>query len=115
MRTELGTIKGDVDVIDEFALLGVVLGSIRVRKGGVFRLIGKVSGDVVVEPGGETDLTGLVGGDAANTGGVLTVVGVVTGRLLAQAGRTRLDENAVVRGGVLGEVDRIKVTRIDPA
>ena len=109
--SEGGKIEGDVDVNDYFTLTGVISGSVRVEQRGAFRLIGVVAGDLVVEPGGETELFGVVAGDAINTGGSLTVVGVVVGRLRAQAGHTRLDEKATVVGGVQGSVERIRLAR----
>lgn len=111
MRTEAGRIEGDVVVTDELTLLGVVQGSVRVGTGGRLRLLGTVGHDLVVEAGGEAELVGVVKRDVTNSGGTLTVVGRIRGRLYANAGQTRLDENSDVAGGVQGAVERVRISR----
>ena len=111
MRTEAGKIQGDLEVTDGLILMGMVQGSVRVGGGGQLRLLGTVSGDLAVEPGGEVELVGLVRQDATNSGGNLTVVGTISGRLYAKAGRTRLDKQAVVKGGIEGDVERVEIAR----
>jgi hypothetical protein len=115
MRTELGRIDGDLEVVDGLVLVGSVSGSVSVRRGGDFTLAGSVSGDVLVEAGASADLMGMVGGDVRNAGGTLTVQGMVKGALRAEAGATRVDAEAIVEGGIEGPVETVKLSTYVPS
>ncbi|BBE51979.1 hypothetical protein OYT1_ch2466 [Ferriphaselus amnicola] len=99
MRSESGKIEGDLEVKEDFALYGMVTGSILVT-GGVLHLHGMCVKNLVVRPGGTAKLHGMVNGDAVNEGGSLEVHGTVSGAVRTVNGTTMVSPSAVVVRGV---------------
>ena len=95
MRTENGTIEGDLVVTGPFTLNGVVTGTVVVKAGGIFKLNG-VASKLIVQDGADVSLRGVVGGDVKNEGGKLEVLGVVSGALITTRGETSVAPNAVI-------------------
>lgn len=101
MRAESGKIEGDFEVKDDFALHGMVTGSIVVISGGILSLHGMCVKNVIVRSGGTAKLYGMVNGDAINEGGSLEVHGTVSGAVRTINGTTVVSPSAVVVRGVL--------------
>ena len=99
MRTERGTIEGDLDVQENFILYGMVTGNILVS-GGILHLHGMCLKNVIVRSGGIAKLNGMVSGDAINEGGSLEVHGTVNGAVRTLNGTTVVSPSAVVVRGV---------------
>ena len=100
MRTESGTIEGDLRVEDDFTLQGMVTGDVTVGRGGHLELQGMVAGGLKVEDGATAVVRGMVAKDVLNAGH-LTVYGMVIGRLDSTTGAS----TTIVRGAhINGEV-----------
>ena len=101
LRTINENIEGDTWLEQDVELHGIILGSVIVRAGKLFRVCGSVSGNIKLEARARVFLYGYVGGDIVNSGGILEVYGVVNGRVIRQAGTTRIDRQAKVYGGLI--------------
>jgi hypothetical protein len=79
-HTERGTIDGDVYVCDggDLKLFGVITGTLTVGLGGYAHVRGIV-GNLAVQNAGGAVLDGICSGNARNSGGQLTVRGIVAG------------------------------------
>ncbi|HEX7998576.1 MAG TPA: polymer-forming cytoskeletal protein [Pyrinomonadaceae bacterium] len=97
MRIEKGEVRGNLEIKDEFTLLGTAKGNINVRDGGVLELNGTCEGDLILEEGSTVRLNGTVNGDVYNRGGKLKVYGIIKGRLHKEAGETFVDDKAEIR------------------
>lgn len=100
MRSEIGRIDGDIEVKENFTLIGTVTGNILVTTGGVLHLHGICFKNVIVRHGGTAKLYGKVSGDAINEGGSLEVQGTVNGAVRTVNGITIVSSTAVVVRGV---------------
>jgi hypothetical protein len=101
LRTINENIEGDTWLEQDVELHGIILGSVIVRAGKLFRVCGAVSGSVKLEARARVFLYGYVGGDIVNSVGCLEVYGVVNGRVIRQAGTTRIDRQAMGYGGLI--------------
>jgi hypothetical protein len=97
MRIEKGEIQGNLEIKDEFMLLGTVRGNIRVIDGGVLELNGSCEGDLILEEGATVRLNGTVNRDVYNRGGKLKVYGIIKGSLRKEAGETFVHSKAEIR------------------
>jgi hypothetical protein len=100
MRTERGTIEGDIRLTEEIAISGMVTGNISVLAGGVLHLSGMCVKNVHVLTGGFARLSGMVNGDVINEGGSLEVHGTVHGSVRTVNGQTVVSPGAIVVRGV---------------
>jgi len=105
VKSEHGKIDGDLRVREEFALHGMITGTVIVEQSGILHLHGTVCQDLILEQGSRVDLHGMVTGNVLNRGGRLRVFGTITGALRHAAGQTLLDPKAVVRGDVIGSTE----------
>lgn len=101
MRTVNDKIEGDVNLLEDLQLNGLITGSVTVTSGVNFHLNGMVSKNVRLEPGSNAVINGTVSGELRNEGGTVTIGGVV-GILVKIAGTTTVRDGAVVKKS-LGE------------
>jgi len=101
LKTIRENIEGDTWLEQDVELHGIILGSVIVPAGRLFHVCGAVSGSVHLEARARVFLYGYVGGDVVNNGGCLELYGVVNGRVIRQAGTTRIDRQALVYGGLI--------------
>lgn len=85
----------DLRVSDRRTVSDVVDGRITIGAGGYLELTGSCD-ELVVESEGHAIVRGTVRGNAVNRGGhlVLEASGVVSGRLVEEAGETRIEAGA---------------------
>ena len=100
MRIVHDKIVGAERVSDSLQLHGMITGDTTVVAGGRLTLHGMCCQDLVIEGGAEALLYGMVAGNVYNRGGKLAAFGMITGSLMTEAGETKIDSNAVIRGGV---------------
>ncbi len=98
MIDETGKVEGNLLVIDDRLLHGMVTGSVTVTVSGYLELHGMVCGDLILEPGGIVALHGMVVGNVYNRGGDLDVYGTIRGSLHDEGGATVVDPDAIVGG-----------------
>ncbi|MFA5910633.1 MAG: polymer-forming cytoskeletal protein [Vicinamibacterales bacterium] len=108
MRSEHGTIEGDLRLPESLQLHGFVTGAVTVPGNTTLVLHGLVGKHLVVERGGEAIIHGMVNGDVSNDGGVVSVYGMINGAVHNQSGTTVLYPKAVVKGAVVGNVTRLE-------
>lgn len=101
MRIEKGEIRGNLEIDDDFTLLGMVTGNITVLDGGTLELNGTCHRDLIVEKGATVSLNGTVKGNVHNRGGRLEVYGIIDGRLHKEAGESFIDDRAIIRSAAL--------------
>lgn len=89
-------LRGDQRVTSHWVFDGMVLGSVLVEAGGTLVLNGVVGGNLDVRPGGSAIVYGVVGDTIINRGGVVEVIGMA-GRVVTEAGTTRIDPRSYVR------------------
>lgn len=97
MRTVHDMISGDVEIVDELRLHGMITGTATVRAGGRLQLHGMVMGDLNVDDGGVVLAYGMVCGRLTNRGGQVDLYGTV-GSLVDEGGRTTVYPGAVADG-----------------
>lgn len=101
MNTEHIAQEDDIEVSSEELILhGVFDGNAIVKEGGVLQLFGRVSKNVIVELGGIAHIPGMVFGDAINKGGELYISGAILGRLVKEAGITKVEPKAEIGAGI---------------
>ena len=93
--------EGDITIVEDTHLLGMIVGSVRVSEGTLLELDGTVTGTLILENGSKVQLRGIVTGDVLNGGGYLEVYGMVGGSVTRKGGKTIIDSKAVIRGGTL--------------
>lgn len=101
MRIEKGEIQGNLEIDDNFTLLGMVKGNITVLDGGTLELNGTCERNLILEGGATVFLNGTVSGNVYNRGGRLEVYGIIHGSLHKEDGETFVDNKAVIRRGVV--------------
>jgi hypothetical protein len=99
MKIEHRKLEGDVRIVDDLDLHGMITGSATVAPGRQLELHGVVCEDLILEEGSTVNLYGTVSGSVYNRGGQLNVYGVITGPLQRVAGRNVIDPDAIIRGG----------------
>lgn len=100
MRSEHGKIEGDVRVEGPMQLYGMVTGNILVASHGSLQLFGTCCGNLTLDAGSEVRIDGTVSGNVLNRGGVLSIYGVVSGKVDTSAGETEIDSKSIIRGRV---------------
>ena len=100
MKILNGKYDGDMTIQGEVRLNGMITGSATVSEGALLELTGTVVGNLNIEPGSTVYLHGMVNRDVFNRGGMLTVFGVIQGRLVREAGETEIHSESIIRGGV---------------
>ena len=90
-------VSGDVMVLEDTLLQGIVTGKVCVARGANLMHHGMIVGPVTLEPGAEASIFGFVKGDVVNKGGDLRVYGTVNGAVKTEAGSTRIDKDAFIR------------------
>ncbi len=88
-----------MEVHDRRTLSETIDGRVTIRSGGFLELTGSCD-ELVVESEGHATIRGTVRGDAVNRGGLLVLEhgSVVAGRLVEEAGETRVESGAQVAG-----------------
>src|SRR5262245_27020803 len=102
MKLEHGKLDGNVRVVDELALYGMVTGDVTVAPNATLHLHGMACRNLTLEPESHVDLHGMVTGNVMNGGGHLRVYGTVNGQLTHHSGVTKIHSNAVIHGGASG-------------
>lgn len=94
--------KGDVEIVYDLQLDGMITGNATVKDGIFLQLNGMVGKSLIIESGCSVELNGTVSEDVVNKGGNLEVYGSVNGRLVHQDGSTNINENADISGEIEG-------------
>ena len=96
MRTLSEVIEGDLAVVADTHLLGIVTGSVVVKNGSKLLLEGVISGDLIIEASSSVVIRGTVSGNVSNNGGKLEVRGVVNGTVHRNGGETLVHKHAII-------------------
>ena len=97
MRVITGKIEGGQIIDDHLVLRGMIVGDVVVQKNGRLELSGMVVGDVQVESNADLIVRGTINGNILNTGGQVSVFGIVNGCLRTTGGKSWIDPNAIVQ------------------
>jgi hypothetical protein len=101
MKEIRGKIEGDLVLVEDTNLYGMVVGSVTVPKNIMLRLYGMLAGDLTLEKPSTVYVYGMVNGNIINNGAHLEVFGMVNGGIYRNDGETLVDPNAVVRDGII--------------
>lgn len=97
MKSEHGTITGNLTLDSNLILYGMVTGSVVVNKGGTLYLHGSCLQNLTINKGGCVYLFGTVSGNVDNLGGYLEIYGRIDGFLRTETGKTTIDNKAFLR------------------
>lgn len=96
MHQEFGDLVGDQMISSEIEVMGMIMGSVKVIKGGQLILNGTIDKDLIIDSGAYVMLNGTVSGSVYNNGGVLKVYGRIGGDLHKLGGSTEVSNEAVI-------------------
>jgi cytoskeletal protein CcmA (bactofilin family) len=101
MREERGKITGDLVIDELYTLWGMIVGNVRVVKGGKFYMRGSVYGNVTVEADGRAHLFGHVQGNLVVTRYAKVIhSGVLSGNVDNRGGRVFIELTGRVEGKI---------------